>query len=121
MKEALREERRSGDVLQHVREVAEEMLPRVPKQEKRVAFSEATKKILEQREETVKEGKVTEFEQLTKEFRRSKQRDRTNAMIETVNKDLDIRDKWLGIKQLKKEYSPDPYHRKETDGSHIPK
>eukprot|EP00975_Prorocentrum_lima_P062369 12885287-Prorocentrum_lima.AAC.1 len=31
---------------------------------------------------------------------------------------MDIRDKWLGIKQLKKHDSPNPYSRREG-GSHI--
>ena len=46
--------------------------------------------------------------------------DRTNTVIKTLDKDLDIRDKWLGIRQLKQEYQPNPYARKTKEGKHIP-
>ena len=39
--------------------------------------------------------------------------------METLDKDLDRRDTWLGIRRLKSEYKPQPYHRKTKDGKHI--
>ena len=33
---------------------------------------------------------------------------------------MDLRDKWLGIRQLKSEYQPNPYNRKRKNGTHIP-
>ncbi len=32
---------------------------------------------------------------------------------------MDIRDKWLGIKRIKGEYKPMPYHRRDKQGNHI--
>ena len=40
-------------------------------------------------------------------------------LFETLDKDLDIREKWLGIRQLKAEYRPTPYSRKTKEGEHI--
>ena len=37
----------------------------------------------------------------------------------TIDKDLDVRDTWLGIRQIKSNYTPQPYHRINTQGSHI--
>ena len=40
-------------------------------------------------------------------------------IIKTISKDLDIRDRWLGIRQLKQTYQPNPYARKTLDGKFI--
>ena len=42
-------------------------------------------------------------------------------MIRALSKDLDVRDRWMGIRQLKSDYNPSPYNRKEMHGKHIPK
>ena len=41
-------------------------------------------------------------------------------ILESVSKDLDVRSKWLGLRQLKQPYRGNPYSRKDTDGKHIP-
>jgi len=51
---------------------------------------------------------------LDKRFRKRKKQDKTDRIIKTLDKDLDIRDKWLGIRQLKQEYQPNPYARKDS-------
>ena len=56
---------------------------------------------------------------LDKRFKRSKKGDKTNRIMNTIDKDLDIRDKWLGIRQLKKEYQPNPYARTNRKGTFI--
>ena len=56
---------------------------------------------------------------LDKRFRKSKKEDKTNMIINALDKDLDIRDKWLGIRQLKQDYQPNPYARRTTEGKHI--
>ena len=40
-------------------------------------------------------------------------------IIKTIDKDLDIRDRWLGIRQLKQEYQPNPYARRTPGGQFI--
>ena len=42
-------------------------------------------------------------------------------MLESVSRELDIRDRWLGIRQMKKQFAPNPYCRKDERGRHIPK
>ena len=39
--------------------------------------------------------------------------------MKTIDKDLDCRDKWLGIRQLKSKYQPQPYHRQTIQGTQI--
>ena len=41
-------------------------------------------------------------------------------MVTLLIKDLDVRDKWLGIRQLKTEYQPKTYARRTKEGTYIP-
>ena len=52
-------------------------------------------------------------------FRKNKREDKTNMIIKTLDQDLDIRDRWMGIRQLKQEYQSNPYARKTAAGEHI--
>ena len=47
--------------------------------------------------------------------------DRLNKIfrLETFKDELDIRSKWMGLKALRKGYTPAPYHRKNQGGAHI--
>ena len=101
-------------------ETTRDCLPRMPKKPKRVAFSEETESILQQRRQAVRDRDANEFERLTKEFRKSKAKDKKACTIESLSANLDIRDRWMGIRQLRADYKPQPYHRKEADGQHIP-
>ena len=45
--------------------------------------------------------------------------DRQEYVLEIIDKDLDVRDKWAGIRELKKPYKPIPYAQKTNDGRKI--
>ena len=85
----------------------------IAKERKQIPLSERAKLILEQREATVARGDARELARLTNKSRKSKQRDKTKHIVNTVNDNLDIRDKWLGIQQMKSDYKPNPYHLKK--------
>ena len=57
---------------------------------------------------------------MTTQYRKQKKLDAKDNLISTTNEHLDVRDTWLGIRHLKKGYTPQPYHRKTTEGKHIP-
>jgi len=40
-------------------------------------------------------------------------------IIKSLSGDLDIRDRWLGIRSLKTDFKPQPYHRKDAQGNPI--
>ena len=42
-----------------------------------------------------------------------------NMIRKTVSKDLDIRDRWLGISRIKQEYKPRPYIRRDRRGNYF--
>ena len=41
--------------------------------------------------------------------------------MKTIHKDLDLRERWLGIRKLKKDFKPMPYYRRDIEGHSIPK
>ena len=41
------------------------------------------------------------------------------ATVDTLDRELDIRNRWLGVGQLKSKYNPTPYHSKTREGKHI--
>ena len=83
------------------------------------SLSTEARSILEQRDEALNNGRAHDFDDLTKQFRKQKGKDRQKQLMDTLSKDLDVRDRWLGIRQLKHGYQPQPYYRKDTTGNHI--
>ena len=39
--------------------------------------------------------------------------------MKTISNDLDLQEKWIGIRQLKKGYAPMPFHRNNSKGNHV--
>ncbi len=62
---------------------------------------EETQATLRKRGRALQERKPQLFATLSKEFRKSKQPDRKHRVLEALDKDLDLRDRWLGIRELK--------------------
>ena len=40
-------------------------------------------------------------------------------VIDSLDKDLDVRDKWLGLRNLRSNYNPHPYSRTTKHGEHV--
>ena len=105
--------------LKNILEEVTQELTKIPKKEKEEAYSEETRRLLQQRKNALLKQNVRAYDILDKRFRKSKREDKTKMIIDTLDKDLDIRDRWMGIRQLKQEYQPNPYARRTTDGKHI--
>ena len=73
---------------------------------RRFEFSCTSKEILKQREEAAQKRNFKLFLQLDKQLTRSRKDDKRNGIIESVSKDLDVKDRWLGIRELKRKYTP---------------
>lgn len=76
-------------------------------------------RILEQRKEAAEEGNLSKFEELNNNFRKVVKKEKTKKVTETMREELDERDRWMGIRMLKKGYTPNPYYRKAKGGIHI--
>ena len=96
-----------------------EMLPTKTPKLKDNHYSKHTEQILAKRNEAIRNNNIEQFATLTKEFRKSKQADKKQYVIRSVTKDMDPRERWMGIKSMKAEYKPQPYHRKDKSGQTI--
>ena len=76
-------------------------------------------RIIGERGKARKERNLEEFTKLSKEYKKSRQEDRNKLVLEAISKDLDLRSRWLGIKELKSKYNPTPYHNQNKEGEHI--
>jgi len=94
-------------------------LPSKPPTKRKVPFSTNTEAILEQRGNAARDKDTQKFMRLDKQFRKSKRNDKRDYILETIQKDLDIRDRWMGIKRLRSTYTPQPYHRTTGERKHI--
>lgn len=65
------------------------------------------------------EYKEAEFKVANKVIRKQLGKDKRKYVLETMNKDLDIRDRWMGIRNLKNGYKPRPYYRKDMNGNPV--
>ena len=61
---------------------------------------------IKKRAKARKNRNIEEFEKLTKEFRKQRNLDKKHHILQTLDKELDARDRWLGIKALKTKYNP---------------
>ena len=82
-------------------------------------MSERSTNIINDRGKARKDRNLSEFERLSRDFRKSRKQDRRDRVLEGLTKELDIRDRWLGIRELKTKYTPSPYHNKDAEGNHV--
>ena len=94
-------------------------LPEAKATDKKDNLTGKAKEILDKRQDAIQNRDPVQFEELTKQFRKQKKKDRTEEILNTLDKDLDTQDLWMGIRQLKNTYKPNPYHRKQQTGEHI--
>ena len=113
-------DRRASDIKEWLKKGID-MLPKEPKKDKykKHKLSEKSKELIEQRGQARKHRNIQEFTRLTKEFRKSRKEDKRQHILTTIGRDLDIRDRWLGIRELKSKYNPIPYHNKNEEGKHL--
>ena len=78
---------------------------------KREYISDETFNRILKKEELKKQGKWDELEKETKEIRKIIKEEKGKFIEEKMNKNLECRDKWLGIKELKQQYTPKMYER----------
>ena len=67
-------------------------------------------------------GTQMEFSKQSKELRKSNKEYRKQHVLSTIDKDLDLRDRCLGIRALKTKFNPIPYHNNNNNnnkGEHV--
>jgi len=94
----------------------ESKFPRKEENERKEDISEETLELIELRGDAVKEEEHDDVKFLTKLIRRSRTKDKERATLDTLRTELDVKDRWMGLKKLKKKYVPIPYFRKTKEG-----
>ena len=59
------------------------------------------------------------FDQLAKQFSKQVKKEQTELVMNSNSEQLDLRDNWLGIRQPKQGYQPQPDYRKTITWDHI--
>ena len=77
------------------------------------------KHAFEERENALREGDLEKVKETTKTIKKWKQYERMQHVLEIIDKDLDVRETWAGIGELKTPYKPIPYAQKRKDGTKI--
>ena len=73
--------------------------------------------LLRDRGEALKSLDIEKAKELNKEIIKQRKREKKIRILESVKKDLDLRDRRLGLRNLRKDYQPIPYSlRKEEHG-----
>ena len=53
-------------------------------------------------------------------MKKARTEDKKKRQLEMIDKDLDERDIWMGIRTMANEYKPRPYSRKRKNGEPVP-
>ena len=89
-------------------------------QRKKFHLTTQTERLLAQRATAREQLDWDEASRIDKIFRRSLKEDKTAHILSTFEKSLDLRCRWMGLKILRKGYSPAPYYRRNATKAHIP-
>ena len=89
-------------------EATEECIPSTTRFKNKAEPSDKTMKLLKKREENRLSAEYNSMidKQLNKQVNKARKQDKQARILKTINKDLDLRDKWLGLRALKKNYTP---------------
>jgi len=82
-------------------------------------ISEETYKLIEEKHELEQKAKHDEHQQMCKKVENAKRTDWKKFVHESVMEEMDIRDKWMGIKYVKNKHSPNLYERADRPGNTV--
>ena len=98
---------------------AETTLRKRKRPDRKIPWSEETEEWFQRRGEALQAGEIENYNGYNKELKTSTRRDKRRTALDTVRQELDVRDKWLGLRWMK-EFSPTSYSRKDGMGRHVP-
>ena len=104
-----------------MKEAAEEKIPKKETTMRRDDISRESIELIEKRETLIKQENFEEASEITKQLRKQRKKDKRKASTEALNKEIDIRDRWLGLRQMKKGYQIHTYAIKDKEGNRIKK
>ena len=85
-----------------IKDAAEETLPQIKAKGNKPPISERMIELIEERYKAIVDADLEEMKRVTKEMKRWKSIEKNARIHEIIDKDLDLRDRWAGIRELKK-------------------
>ena len=101
------------DFKQLLKRSAKDTIPTKETTRKQDDISTETLGLIQKRSKQNWIGNVEEAHRLIKEIRKQRKKDKRKATIDAISKDIDLRDRWLGLRQLKKGFQINPYAVKD--------
>ena len=96
-------------------ENAGKTLPKIKAKRDKQGVSEDVQDLINDRWKAVQELDIEKAKELNKEVYKQRKREQKIEKLESVSKDLDVRNKWLGIRYMKKDHKPIPYAIRKTE------
>ena len=85
-------------------------------EKKRNYISEKTWALIQTRDKHRQKWSEEQLKAANKHIRKCAKRDRKQHIMDTVKEELDIRDKWMGLRQMKTGYKPKTFAKCDKDG-----
>ena len=100
---------------------ARQEMPKVTMRGKNDTLTSMTARMIAERADMIRAGAGEEaiWDQ-TKAIRKNRKKEKKDYVRSTVSKQLDVRDRWLGIRRMRMEYTSTPYALKGEDGEYVP-
>ena len=77
-------------------------LPRIHARNNKQGISDTLRELINRRGVAIRQLKIAEAMELDGEIRRMKRNERREAVLNSISKELDLRDRWAGIRALKR-------------------
>ena len=107
-------------ITNNIKQTAEETWTKATKIDRTDWISNNTKILLDHRQHARDLGDIYTFATLTKTIKKYRTGGKRILANEMIKAEMDIRDKWMGIKRIKFTYQPNGYSRKASTGEHVP-
>ena len=108
------------ELAKEINDIAENQLPHnVIKQELGRDLN-GTRRAHRVTEETQGNGPTTRIQQGLRTNNKKKKAERKGQMRRDVSKNLDVRSRWMGIRQMKRTFAPRTYAKRDAQGKNIP-
>jgi hypothetical protein len=110
--EKMRKEKGEGtmlDYLEAVKKAGESSIPRNEAAGDKTAISEEVRKLVHERGRRLIRGDLEGVKETDQAIRKQKKREKKERQIHITRRDLDVRSRYLGIKQIKADFQPATY------------
>ena len=99
--------------------IAREVLPVKERQPKKPWITQQTLKLIESKHQISRKNDLQAFKQISREVKKATKHDWESWLANITDKELDLRDKWLGIRFLKNKFAHKTYERADRFGKQV--